>query len=119
MIFSGRAMEVHINNLVEPKDCRKVRELDTKHVNYLEESFLSAPGANFNLLAGNLIKGSREDVRKEGGAVSEAIGGNHTRAALKVPYKINVLTYASHLWYYVLYIDVHLRIWFLLSFCCP
>ena len=79
-------MEVHINNIVEPGDSRKVRMLDTKHVNFLEESFRSSPGANFHLLAGNLIKGNMDDVKKEGRAEIEAIGGNHTRAALKVPF---------------------------------
>ena len=78
----GKSVKVHVMNLTEPHPKRRVRELDTKHVQFLEESYLNNPGADYSLLAGMLVTGDINKAAEVGGVVLEVIGGNHRRAVL-------------------------------------
>lgn len=78
----GTSIRVHVLNLVEPVASRRIRDLDTGHVKFLEDSFLASPGGEFHLLAGLLVEGDIERVAEPGEAKIEVLGGNHSRAAL-------------------------------------
>ena len=83
VVFSSdHCLEVHVLNLVQPAVERRARELDTSHVKFLEDSYLTTPGGEFHLLAGLLVGGSIDKAGSKGGATIEVLGGNHTRAAL-------------------------------------
>ena len=80
-------MRVHVKNLVEPKSERKLRDLNTSHVHFLEKSLAECQGSDFVVMAGNLLSGSIEKAEEEGQVVIETIGGNHTRAAVNLLYQ--------------------------------
>ena len=64
-----------------------MRDLNTKHVHYLEKSYAECQGADFVVHVGHLISGDIEKVATEGSCIIETIGGNHSRAAVKLLYQ--------------------------------